>query len=221
MKKNICFIISLLMLCGCSNNLDTASADVRFLHMIKDNYKILIQTKKPLNVRNIITRSMIEEASVPLLFVEKSNGENGTLKLYPGVNLEEIWYSADGATISLFNGELLSTRGMKNDIIHSLLPKSRNYNERLRAPYKKIRSYLSSENIINNILFICEMIMYVENTSIEIFDKVQIVSKYQENCVSSEYSVQNQYWQNTKGDTVKSLQWHSKSEDYILIMRLK
>ena len=72
-----------------------------------------------LDTRKIITRKKIDDAKIPVLFVELENGQNGTLTLYPGEGVGETWLGADGATITLESGIVKATRGMKNDIMGS------------------------------------------------------------------------------------------------------
>ena len=71
------------------------------------------------DTRIIITRKKIDDAYIPVLFVELDNGQNGTLTPYPGKGFGETWLGADGITITLENGIIKATRGMRKDVMGS------------------------------------------------------------------------------------------------------
>ena len=74
---------------------------------------------KILDTRTIITREKIDDAKIPVLFMELENGQNGTLTLYPGLGVGETWLGADGATVTLERGIIKATRGMRGDVMGS------------------------------------------------------------------------------------------------------
>ena len=219
--KNLPFYALLLtLLCSCENNTEVSSPEIEIFNIIKDSISLTNTQNKSINVRDIITREMINAASIPLLFVEKSNGKNGTMTTYPGINLEETWYGKDGTTISLLNGEFISTRGLGDDIMNTVLPKYLSYDERTMSPYDKIISFLTPENKIHNVFLSCVMARDTEYSDIEIFDLKHKVLKYTEKCGSGSNNIENIFWQNLSGNTIKSNQWHSDTLGYVIIMRL-
>ena len=221
MKHLIYCTFSFLLFCSCSSKIDVSSPDIDLAKIYISEFKLSkIQTDQ-VDVRSIITPKMLESPGNPVLYVEKASGLNGTLALYPGANLEETWYTADGATISLFNGEIIAKQGMGNDIINTNIPRLNTYSERLQDPYQKSISLLTSENKIQVIELVCTMSREIENTDIEIFRIKHNVSKYIEKCRNNEYNIENEFWQNFEGTTLKSIQWHNESDEYILIMRLR
>ena len=220
MKNLTFYALLLLLLCSCEEKIGVSSPEIEIFNKVKDSINQTNTQKKPINVRDIITRDMINAASIPLLFVEKSNGKNGTMTTYPGINLEETWYGNDGTTISLLNGEFISTRGLGNDIMNTVLPKSLSYDDRTISPYDKIISFLTPENKIHNVFLSCLMTRDTEYSDIEIFGLNHTVLKFTEKCGNGNNNIKNIFWQNLSGNTIKSNQWAGVSLGYILIMRL-
>lgn len=221
MKKLINFVFLLIFFSSCSSLVEMVSPDIKILNSYKDISKQSKIIKKSINLNNNFIQENIGSISDPLIFIKKSNGQIGTLRLYPGENVEETWYSADGVTVSLFNGELISTRGLGNDIMYTNIPRSLTFNERLQSPYKKSIHFLTTENKIQVISFSCKMNRTMNNTSIEILEKTHYVTKFTEKCHYDKYQIKNKFWQNFKGVTLKSYQWHNKSDGYISITHLR
>jgi hypothetical protein len=222
MKKLFSYALLLLLLCSCEKNIKVTSPEIEIFNTVKNTINQSSAKKKSVNVRDVITREMIYAASIPLLFVEKSDGKNGTMTTYPGANLEETWYGKDGTTLSLLNGEFLATRGFGDDIMNTVLPRSLSFNERTTSPYDKIISFLTSENKINNVFLSCVMTSDTKHSDIKIFSLNHTVLKYTEKCNNntSNNNIENIFWQNLSGNTIKSKQWHSDTLGYIIIMRL-
>lgn len=225
MKYLIYIILSFSLLSGCDTKIEFTSPDINFLRDINNSYKFIKIPKNlkkdiPQKKTEIITQKKFKKVKKPILFFEKSNGKSGFLVLYPGKNLNETWYSSDGVNISLFNGELISTRGLRNNLIDTILPKSKTYNQRLLASYSKIQYFLTSENKIEKLSFVCTMSLNSDVKSMEIFKQKHDVIEYIETCKSNKYHIINKLWQSLEGLTLKSLQWHSASLGYITFTRL-
>ena len=108
-----------MILTACSNSSNLETGEIKTFIMIKETLAKKNNPKSLLDTRSIITRKDIDDANIPVLFVELENGQNGTLTLYPGQNIGETWLGADGATITLKRGILKATRGMRNDLMGS------------------------------------------------------------------------------------------------------
>ena len=177
--------------------------------------------KKVIDARKVITRQMIEAEGTPLLFVEKRNGRNWTLALFPGENIQETWIGGGGAMLSLYNGELVATRGLGGDLMGASVPKSKAFSARLGASYiKKIR-YLTLDNQNDDHALKCKMAKSKEREIIVVFELEHNVSKYTESCVNGAYNIKNEFWQDSSGITIMSKQYHSEAIGYLLIMKLK
>ena len=177
--------------------------------------------KKVIDARKVITRQMIETAGIPLMFVEKRNGQNWTLALFPGENIQETWIGGGGATLSLHNGELVATRGFGDDLMGTSVLKSKAFIERLDASYTKKIRYLTPDNKNNDHNLRCKMVKSKEKEIIEVFELKHTVSKYSESCVIEERIITNEFWQDSAGITIMSKQFHSDTVGYLLIMKLK
>lgn len=177
--------------------------------------------KKIIDARKVITRQMIEAEGIPLLFVEKRNGQNWTLALFPGENIQETWIGGGGAALSLYNGELVATRGFESDLMGTSVLNSKAFSQRLSASYiKKIR-YLKADNKNGDHILRCKMTKSKEKEIIEVFELKHTVSKYSESCVIEESIITNEFWQDSAGITIMSKQFHSDAVGYLLIMKLK
>lgn len=219
MKRLILLIFSLLLFIGCDNEIEFTSPEIKVLRQVSNVLKVA-DTNTKQRKKKIITRESVNRASNPILFFEKSDGLTGTLALFPGQNLEETWYSSDGVTISLFNGELIATRGLGNDVMNTIIPRSTFYDERLSSTYLKTINFLTSDNKIQNISLNCTMSRSNDVKSIEIYEIIHQISKFIELCSNEEYSIENKLWQDLEGNTLKSVQWHSKTHGYISFTRL-
>ena len=102
-----------------------------------------MSTPELVDTRKTVTRQIIESAGIPLLFIEKESGQNGTLSLYPGSNTVETWLSADGATVSLSNGELVATRGLGRRFNGISSPKGYNFETEAGKPIHKNNALLN------------------------------------------------------------------------------
>ena len=220
MKQLFSCIFLLLFFSGCDNKIDFKSTEIKIFNQLTDIYKKSHINNEILEEKITITRKRIDNTSKRMLFFEKSSGLTGILALFPGPNLEETWFSSDGITVSLFNGELIATRGMGNDVMNTIIPRTKSYNERVNSPYLKTVNFLTSENKIQNVSLNCIMTQSDDTKSIEIFERNYDVSKYVEICRNDKFSTKNQLWQDLEGNILKSVQWHSKTHGYITFTHL-
>ena len=101
MKKLVLLFVALVMLTACSNSSDFETSEIKAVKILRDTINSLKTPTAMLDVKKIVTRKKIDEARIPVLFIELENGQNGTLTLYPGQAVGETWLGADGATITL------------------------------------------------------------------------------------------------------------------------
>ena len=99
-------------LLGCSSeNADTNSP------IIFTQLKALflgIHASERIDPRKVITRTMIDQSSTPLILVDVLNSDQvATMEAFPGNTLFEVWLGADGSTVTTQNGLLVATRGTR------------------------------------------------------------------------------------------------------------
>ena len=208
MRKSIYRALALLALCGCTQNIKNETSSFSIVSELSVALREAMSTPELVDTRKTVTRQIIESAGIPLLFIEKESGQNGTLALYPGSNTLETWLGADGATVSLNNGELVATRGLGNDLMGSIVPRATTLKERLGNPYTKAMRFLTADDQNNDLSLKCTMRLFHKTEEIVIFEKTHEVLKYFETCTNENYVLENLFWQNSEGVTVMSKQFH-------------
>ena len=221
MTKSLYRALALLVLCGCTQNITDEVSEVSIIYELSGALREAMSTPELVDTRKIITRQIIETAGIPLLFIEKESGQNGTLSLYPGSNTVETWLGADGATVSLNNGELVATRGLGNDLMGSIVPRVKTLKQRLGNPYTKTMRFLTADDQNDDLILECTVRQFHKSEEIVIFEKSHEVLKYFETCKTENYALENLFWQNAAGLTIMSKQFHSPAVGQLLIMRLK
>jgi hypothetical protein len=221
MRKSIYRALALLALCGCTQNIKNETSSFSIVSELSGALREAMSTPELVDTRKTVTRQIIESAGIPLLFIEKESGQNGTLALYPGSNTLETWLGADGATVSLNNGELVATRGLGNDLMGSIVPRATTLKERLGNPYTKTMRFLTADDQNDDLILECTVRQFHKSEEIVIFEKSHEVLKYFETCKTENYALENLFWQNAEGLTIMSKQFHSPSVGQLLIMRLK
>ena len=221
MRKSIYRALALLALCGCTQNIKNETSSFSIVSEISGAWREAMSTPELVDTRKTVTPQIIESASIPLLFIEKESGQNGTLALYPGSSIVETWLGADGATVSLNNGELVATRGLGNDLMGSIVPRATTLKERLGNPYTKTMRFLTADDQNDDLILECTVRQFHKSEEIVIFEKSHEVLKYFETCKTENYALENLFWQNAEGLTIMSKQFHSPSVGQLLIMRLK
>ena len=221
MKIFFLIILFVVSLTGCSNLKESEKGEIQAVKMIKD---ILLSSKKTsvlLDTRKVITRKKIDDAKIPVLFVELENGQNGTLTLYPGKGIGETWLGADGTTITLKYGILKATRGMRRDVMgsKSLMPP---WSEIIdTSEYSRQISYLDGDNQKYSKGFACVIKKHFKQTSIIVFDLTFDVQKYVETCIGNMEILENTYFVDSKNVVRRSKQYHGPALGYLLIERLE
>ena len=172
-----------------------------------------------LDTRSIITRK-IDDARIPVLFVELENGQNGTLTLYPGESIGETWLGADGATITLQSGIIKATRGMKNDVMGSASSMPPWLDIKDKSDHTRQISYLGGDNQTNTKTFSCIMKKHNKPSTIAIFDVPFKTQGFVEVCINDAEKLENSYFVDDKNVVRRSKQYHGPALGYLLIERL-
>ena len=214
--KTVCQIfISLVILIGCSST-DIERSDPAVLF---DLMKSSIFQKKvsPIDVRQLITREIVEKAGDPILFVELKDGRNATLSLFPGENVLPVWLGVDGSTVTAKNGVLISTRGMGDDLMHSEYEKTFWGLSNPGKPYIKKYSYLVEDNQLVSEYFDCSFDLGENFSVINVFDRDFYVSMRVEICTGKNTDFRNSYWTEADGTVRRSRQFHSNKIGQLLL----
>ena len=81
--KKLFSVLMLLLVSSCGDQSIKKKAEIEAFKTILTSIEGSEAKKSFINVRKIISRDWIDQAKVPILFVELPSGQNGTLTLYP------------------------------------------------------------------------------------------------------------------------------------------
>ena len=215
----ISFLITLLV--SCSNTPELETGEIKTLALLQQAFN---QSNKPnrfIDSRSLLTRNQIDEAKVPVLFVELPSGQNGTLTPYPGKGIGQTWLGADGATLTLDRGILKASRGMGDDLMGSTssMPPWSKINKKT-GTYSRELAHITGNNKIYKRVFSCNVEKANSEELIKIWGVDFKVAKFVESCFDSGFTFKNVYHVDTRGIIRKSLQYHSNTLGSIIIERL-
>lgn len=221
MKKFLFNLALIIALISCSNEPEMETGEIRTLQLLKSALAKSDGSKRFINARNVLSRTQVDAAQTPILFVELSSGQNGTLVPYPGKGVGQTWLGADGATITLEQGVVKSSRGMGNDIMgsSSSMPPWAKIGYKV-LNYKREISYITGNNKISKFKFECTIEKTQGIEQIEIWSANFQVSKFEEKCKHNNFNIQNFYYVDDSGVVRKSSQFHSKTIGYLITERL-
>ena len=213
------FIFSILV--SCSNTPELETGEIKTLAILKQAFQQSVKPNRFIDARLLLTREQVDDSKVPVLFVELSSGQNGTLTPYPGQGIGQTWLGADGATITLERGILKASRGLGDDLIGSssttpLWSKIKNKKQN----YSRMLGHITGNNKISKRVFRCDIQKTNSGKFIEIWDINFEVARFDENCFNGSLTVKNTYYVDTKGTVRRSSQYHSDTIGYILTERL-
>ena len=220
MKRQV-LLLSLIIITACSNSSDFETGEIK---AIKNLREALIARNTPtriLDTRTIITRQKIDDAKIPVLFMELENGQNGTLTLYPGQGVGETWLGADGATVTMERGILKATRGMRNDVMGgtSSMPDWSKIDN--TSSYGRQLAYLTGDNQIVSLTFSCKVTKKGAAVRQTLFDVPFKTQEFVETCVHQSKTFTNTYFVDRNFTVRKSTQYHGPALGYITIERLE
>lgn len=221
MIRYFAIFVILVGLTSCSNAPELETGEIKILQLLRDALLQSQNKKSFIDSRNLISRSQIDAAAMPVIFVELETGQNGTLTPYPGKGVGKTWLGADGATVTLDRGILKATRGMGDDLMgsYSALPPWTNLDKNLIS-YPKKSSYLSGNNKIYEKKFKCTIKKNNKIETIEIWSVAFLATRYDEVCTYKGKKINNIYYVDDKRTVRRSRQHHSETLGYITIERL-
>ena len=207
-------------LISCSNSSDFESGEIKGIKILRDALIARQTSTILLDTRKIVTRKKIDDAKIPVLFVELENGQNGTLTLYPGKGMGETWLGADGATITLENGIIKATRGMRRDVMGSKSSMPSWSETKISSNYNRQISYLEGDNQIQSKIFSCTLRSANKRSTIIIFDLPFETQEFVETCINNTEKFKNSYFIDQKKIVRKSVQYHGPELGYLTIERV-
>ena len=220
MKVFYLIILIVLTLNACSNSKEFAKGEIQAIKIIKETMLSPKKTSALLDTRNFINRKKIDDAKIPVLFVELENGQNGTLTLYPGKGVGETWLGADGATITLDNGVIKATRGMRSDVMGSTSSMPPWSDIKASSEYYRQISYLGGDNQKYLKIYACILKKHKKQATIKIFDVPFDVQQYVETCISNKEKLKNVHFVDNTNIVRRSVQYHGPALGYLIIERL-
>jgi len=213
----IAFVFTLI---SCTNTHEFETGEIRTFQILREALGKKNNLKNFPDSRKILSRKQIDKFNMPILFAELKSGQNGTLTLYPGQGDGQTWLGADGATITLDQGVLKASRGMGDDIMGgtSFMP---NWQEiKKSASYQRNISYLAGNNLLNNMIFMCNITNVSKEKVIDVWGLSFKVDEYSEHCSGPTRKIKNTYFVDKKGIVRRSSQFHSETVGQILIERI-
>ena len=221
MKNLLANILLFLTIAACTNSPELETGEIKTIKLFQQTLKQLDTPKLFVDARKLLSREQIDAASVPILFVELSTGQNGTLTPYPGKGIGQTWLGADGATITMNGGVLMASRGLGDDLMgsSSLMPPWSKIKNKKQF-YSREISHITGNNKILKRSFNCDIQKNGKKEVLEIWDLNFKVSVFEEYCRNSGLKFKNTYYVDTKGIMRRSLQYHSNTIGYILTERL-
>ena len=183
MKWIFIVILAFTTLISCSNSSEFETGEIKAIKMLRETLIARNTSTILLDTRKIITRKKIDDAKIPVLFVELENGQNGTLTRYPGQGIGESWLGADGATITLENGVIKATRGMRNDVMGSASSMPSWSRIKTAFEYTRQISYLGGNNQTYFKRFICVIKKHNKQSTVTIFDVPFETQEFLELCI--------------------------------------
>ena len=216
------FVLLIFLLFACTNSSEFKKSETDLLTLFEKFSEEPAKVKIMLDAREVVSRAMIDQAKVPLLFVELETGQNGTLSKYPGEGVSSItWIGVDGATITLQNGLLLATRGMGHDLMGGNTSiKIQWSNLEKEIFYQRNFSYLIEGNSLSIQSFNCSMLKNKTGVVVENFDVKFITTLFEEKCSNEDFAFKNEYFVD-KNDIVRRANvFHSQVIGSIYIERL-
>ena len=213
-------IITFAALNACSNVSDFETGEITAIKMLRETWLASRTPSVLFDTRDVVTRKKIDGAKIPVLFVELENGQNGTLTPFPGEGVGETWLGADGATITLENGVLKATRGMKGDLMGSTSSMPIWSKIKESPKYTRELAYLNGNNQVFSQNFDCQIKADIKQVTINIFSVPFSVLRFDEICNNGIEKIKNTYFLDNKGIVRKSLQYQGPTLGFLSLERL-
>ncbi len=208
------FLFLFIFLISCSSDELIKSEKNDFFNIYKN---AILKKEPPLSKKKPTSqkghnKKWLSRFKQPIILISSEDKKTQATLVLLGNNNEKLtWVSADGISLSFYNGVLISSRGFAQDLIALNHPFIKKPFKKLGKEYKKTYRYINGENDYDDIKFTCRM-RKKSNLSMTILDSKILVDKATENCKSIEYSFSNYYYLLSNTEIViKSNQWINPS----------
>jgi len=130
------------------------------------------------------------------------------------------WQTSENASMSLDRGVVVSTRGFGDDLMGADAGQSIAAVSGGAGDWSpRINSYMNGEYQSYFMTFECRR-SGSRSDQITVGNRLVPVARITETCVNDERQIENQYWRNSNGVMLKSLQWISPGVGYMEIERV-
>jgi hypothetical protein len=169
--------------------------------------------------RLAVSRTLIEQSTTPLLFVEVPDLGGGGVIRPSGQNGDvATWRTPDQRSFSFRDGVLVGTRGLGFDLMSADVSGTLAAISGASGEYALFHTTLDGRNKTVFRSFACTMASPVSET-IDIFGSLHSVQRHDETCHAFGLSIQNTYW--TGGGVMwKARQWVTEETGYLTSERL-
>ena len=217
--RTIFVLLSLLCL-SCSSD-SIISSEKTLLYKI---YKDVIMTRpasspsKDINEKTLYDKAWLSKFNHPIILLSSLDGKNTATLVALGNYKDKLtWVSADGISVSFFNGILIATRGYSEDLMESQHNDLNTlFSKNTKKRIKKYR-YLNGENQYRELTFTCSVVEKI-NTPSFFLDMRLETTKFTETCKAGTTSHTNEYYVLPNTSIVlKSKQWISETNGSINI----
>ncbi|MGO4917373.1 YjbF family lipoprotein [Pseudogemmobacter sp. W21_MBD1_M6] len=174
----------------------------------------------PVDPRDGLTPAVLATVTTPVLFAAiPSRGAQATM-VPAGTNGDAVtWLTSDGIGLVFKGGVLVATRGLGLDLMAADVAGTRNAMLRGGKDVVRIHDYLSPEDRIERIRFVCTVTPDGPET-ITIVGQSYKASKITERCVGTETRFINVFWRGATGTMLRSHQFVSPEVGYLDTERL-
>ena len=154
----------------------------------------------------------------PIIAISASERSNKVTLVALGDYKDTLtWVSADGISLSFFNGILIATRGYSQDLIESRNEYKNQIFKGYQKSYKKTFRYLGGENEYEDLIFTCTIKSRLNHVT-KILNISLNTTKFTETCNSETKNHENYFFVLPGTNIVlKSKQWISPSQGSLLI----
>ena len=165
----------------------------------------------------VVLNTTKSETPTIRVFLE-SRGASAVLARTSTLGAVSNWTDESGVSVALYNGIVVDTRGLGNDMMSSDVSNSL---KALRGEfgdsfYERFQTSLSGELETEFRAFQCQ-ISDRATTTIKISSISVPVTKIVESCATIGFSVSNIYWQSANGVLLRSRQWISEGVGHMTI----
>lgn len=215
------FLILILIFCAaCTSDDVVRSNKTGFINIYKNIFFNFTNSgeKKISPSKIIYDQKWLASYKQPIIGISASEQSNkATLVVLGDFKDTLTWVSADGISLSFFNGVLIATRGYSQDLIESRNDNKNQVFKGYQKSYKKIFRYIGGQNDYEDFVFTCNIKSKL-NHETKILNIHLNTTKFTETCNSESRNHENYFFVLPGTNIVlKSKQWISPSQGSLFI----